>query len=111
MLSNDLSKLDTCTKNPTSTKIPLLQEEIRFVETLCMSESDKCVEKSHLPSTDRGGMRYPRVELYPFLRMFGISVQRLINFPIFQKHGKNIFQVRCYNVMYTHAYIMACSHR
>lgn len=88
VVETDLSKL-----SETNLKRSSLQEQLRIINHVCMSEADKDLEKSHLPSTDRGGMLFPRVELYPFLHKFDSLVQKEINFENFLKYGKNVFQV------------------
>ena len=76
-----------------------IQKQISFVDHLCMDEDEKQMMKSHLPSADRGKMKFPINRLHSFLNHFDVSMLKVLNYKKFESHGYNLFQVCISNTL------------
>ena len=100
MCGSQLHRIHTVTTvelkklKPTSPKYPALTERLKVVQALCMTRTEQSEDNFQLlPSTNRGGMLFPRPILYPFLQKFDIFVQQEMNYETFKEHGEQLFKV------------------
>ena len=52
-----------------------LDEQIQLFQSICMSQNDKDINKSLLPTCDEGGMVFPHSKHFGFLRQFDLAVR------------------------------------
>ena len=76
-----------------SQKAKHLDEQIQLIHSMCMSQNDKDVNKSLLPTCDEGGMVFPHSKLFGFLRQFDSAVRQEVNYSVFETHGDNAFLI------------------
>ena len=69
-----------------------LEEELALIDNICMNQEEKALAHAYLPISDGGGMRFPRLEFFPFLKEFDSVVRSELNYRTFNKHGQKLFQ-------------------
>lgn len=71
-----------------------VQEQIALIEDACLTKDgkDNPLIKPMLPVCDDGGMRFPRPNLFPFLREFDSVAKQEINYHTFHKLGELAFK-------------------
>ena len=60
---------------------------------MCMSQDDKYINKSLLPTCDEGGMVFPHSKHFGFLRQFDLAARQEVNYSTLETHGDNAFLI------------------
>ena len=76
-----------------SKKAKHLDEQIHLFQSMCMSQNDKDINKSLLPTCDEGSMVFPHSKHFDFLRQFDLAVRQEVNYSILETHGDNAFLI------------------
>ena len=46
-----------------------MEEQLAIIDNICMNQQEKALAKAYLPICDGEGMRFPRREFFPFLKV------------------------------------------